>query len=108
MTKQKEIREWFRDFICRLAKSDETDACESCEKLELKPVCSIRHNAYEYLTYLHSRNCILGIDCPDCKGDGRIQKFLGRTFSNRCRKCNGYGYVAFEPLIKEVSNGKGL
>lgn len=34
--------------------------------------------------------------CLWCDGDGRIQKFLDRTFSNRCPKCSGYGIVPDE------------
>ncbi len=33
------------------------------------------------------------IDCRVCKGDGRVQRFFDRTFSNRCPECNGYGKV---------------
>lgn len=33
------------------------------------------------------------VSCPECAGDGRVQKFLDRTFSNRCPRCNGYGYM---------------
>ncbi len=55
---QEEIREGFKNLICRLVKIDELENCESCEKLGLKPICSIRHNADEYLNYLHSQGYV--------------------------------------------------
>ncbi len=57
--------------------------------------------ARNIMGYLHSQGVVLKVDCPTCGGDGRIQKFMDRTFSNRCPKCNGYGYVAVEPLVEE-------
>ena len=101
MTKQDIIREGVSDFIVRLAKSDETDACESCEKLELKPVCSIRHNADEYLIYLHSKDVVIKANCHACDGDGRADKHFVRQFSNRCPECNGYGFKGVEPLVEK-------
>ena len=62
MDKREEIREGFKDFICRLAKSDELDACENCEKLGLKLYCSIRHNANEYLNYLDSKGVVIKVE----------------------------------------------
>ena len=32
-------------------------------------------------------------NCPDCDGDGRVNKHLDRHFSNRCPSCNGYGKI---------------
>ena len=55
MATEEEILEGARDLICRISRSDELDACESCEKLQLKPVCSIRHYADELLDYLRDK-----------------------------------------------------
>ncbi len=54
----------------------------------------------DIVLFLHLHGVVIKVDCPACDGDGRVQKFLDRTFSNRCPKCNGNGYVATEPLIK--------
>ena len=59
MTKQEKIREGFKDFICSQAKSDGADACGKCVSLGLKSVCSIRHNADEYLAYLASQGVVI-------------------------------------------------
>ena len=83
MTKQEEIREGMK----RILEADIR-----------KPMTAV--NLIEaILQYLHSQGVVIKVDCPECKGDGRIQKFFDRTFSNRCPKCNGYGYVVLESLL---------
>jgi len=56
--------------------------------------------AEEFLTkYLHSQGCVLKVDCSECGGDGRTDRHFDRCFSNRCYKCNGYGFKAVGRLI---------
>ena len=64
---QEEIREEARDIACQVAKEGEMPACQSCELLGLKLVCSVRHTADDIIEYLHSRGVLCEIG--DCMGE---------------------------------------
>lgn len=102
MSQRDIIREGFKDFICRLAKSDGADACESCEKLGLKPVCSIRHNADEYLSYLHSQGVVLKVERE--LPDNEVWHKVEREFEAYCAGKNEmlqWHKDSFESLVEE-------
>lgn len=103
MTKQEEIREEIAGWV---AKERGLDVGLLYSTLTSKSLIQAVKNCWseadDMLRRLHSQGVVIKVDCPECNGDGRIQKFFDRTFSNRCPKCNGYGYVATIPIIEEI------
>lgn len=90
MTKQKEIREVLLKQLTKLLGDVGMN-----QTIDLTPYIT------NILFGLDKGGVVIKVDCSECEGDGRVQKFFDRTFSNRCPKCNGYGYVAVEPLVEE-------